>query len=67
MSVSLIGDKRGDQYRQEIEKYFGITMTALPQDWDEIEETIKATIKSTRAKAEFGADEGEGGGQDVNM
>lgn len=39
----------------QIGKYFDVDIQRLDTgDWDEVEETIKKTIKSTRSNAGFG-------------
>lgn len=38
----------------QIQDYFGVKMTSLPNnDWDAVEETIKKVIKSSRAGTNF--------------
>ena len=47
----------------QISRYFGVEMTALPHDdWDTVEEIIKRVIKSSRAGANF-----KTANEDVNM
>lgn len=50
VSISIICG-RGDHHKvMEISDYFGVDMTSLPDyDWDEVEETIKKVIRSSRA------------------
>ncbi len=39
---------------RQIEDYFSVPMTALPyNDWDQVEDTIKKVIKSSRAGSNF--------------
>lgn len=39
---------------KEISDYFGVEMTSLPyDDWDNVEDTIKKVIKSSRAGSNF--------------
>lgn len=41
----------------QISRYFGTVMTKLDiSDWDEVEKTVKAVIKSSRAGKNFNAD-----------
>lgn len=41
---------------KEISDYFSVEMTSLPyNDWDNVEETIKKVIKSSRAGSNFQA------------
>lgn len=41
---------------EEISDYFGVNMTGLPyNDWDKVEEMIKAVIKNPRAGSNFQA------------
>ncbi|MCJ1313624.1 RNA helicase required for poly(A+) mRNA export [Agyrium rufum] len=54
VSISFIYDKRSWKMLDDIQKYFGITMTAVPtDDWDVAEEMITKVIKSARADAGF--------------
>ena len=50
---------------RQISEYFGVEMTALPNDdWDTVEHIIKKVIKSSRAEAGYNQTAGE---NDVRM
>ncbi|KAI9813424.1 MAG: RNA helicase required for poly(A+) mRNA export [Pycnora praestabilis] len=50
VSISFVHDKNSWQQLQDISRYFGTEMIRVDtQDWDEVEETVKRVIKSSRA------------------
>ncbi|KAL8642251.1 MAG: hypothetical protein Q9228_001045 [Teloschistes exilis] len=54
VSISLISGGRDFNIMSEIEQYFGVRMQGLDtSDWDDVEEKIKAVLKSTRAQADY--------------
>lgn len=54
VSISLMVGARDFNILSEIQDYFGVEMQGLdPNDWDTVEEKIKAVLKSTRAQADF--------------
>ncbi|KAI4203691.1 MAG: hypothetical protein LQ350_001692 [Teloschistes chrysophthalmus] len=54
VSISLISGGRDFNIMSEIEQYFGVRMQGLDtSDWDDVEEKIKAVLKSTRAQANY--------------
>lgn len=54
VSISLMVGPRDYNILVEIQNYFGVEMQGLdPNDWDTVEEKIKAVLKSTRAQANF--------------
>ncbi|KAL8935241.1 MAG: hypothetical protein Q9211_004803, partial [Gyalolechia sp. 1 TL-2023] len=54
VSISLMVGPRDHRILTEIQDYFGVEMQGLdPNDWDTVEEKIKAVLKSTRAQADF--------------
>lgn len=54
VSISLVDDRRSFSALQSIAEYFKIPLTRLNTgDWDSIEETVQATLKSSRAGANF--------------
>lgn len=54
VSISLIHGPMSFRMIQDISQYFGIEMTALPNDdWDRVEALIKRVIKSSRAGSNF--------------
>ncbi|KAL8942868.1 MAG: hypothetical protein Q9216_001411 [Gyalolechia sp. 2 TL-2023] len=54
VSISLMVGQRDFNILAEIQDYFGVEMQGLdPNDWDTVEEKIKAVLKSTRAQANF--------------
>ena len=54
VSISLVKDRRSFNALQTIAEYFRIPLSKLnTDDWDSIEETIQATLKSSRAGANF--------------
>ncbi|KAG7009991.1 ATP-dependent RNA helicase DBP5 [Physcia stellaris] len=61
VSISLVDNRRSFSALQSIAEYFKIPLTRLNTgDWDSIEETVQATLKSSRAGANFknGYDDG---------
>ena len=54
VSISFMTGPRDWRILNEIQEYFGVTMTGLDiSDWDAVESKIKAVLKSTRAQAGF--------------
>ena len=50
VSISFVYDKRSWQMLKEIQDYFKCEMTRVDtSDWDQVEETVKRVIKSSRA------------------
>ncbi|KAI9873450.1 MAG: RNA helicase required for poly(A+) mRNA export [Pleopsidium flavum] len=50
VSVSFVYDKTSWRMLNEIQQYFNVTMTKVDtSDWDQVEETVKRVIKSSRA------------------
>ncbi|KAI9819716.1 MAG: RNA helicase required for poly(A+) mRNA export [Thelocarpon impressellum] len=50
VSISFIYDKASYRQLNEIQAYFGVQMTPVKtDDWDEVEETVKSVLKSSRA------------------
>ncbi|KAI4164374.1 MAG: hypothetical protein LQ342_002021 [Letrouitia transgressa] len=74
VSISLISGNRDWRLLSEIQDYFNVRMIGLDtRDWDGVEESIKAVLKSNRAQANFRPEgmawgqAGEGKGRDVQM
>ncbi|KAI4210121.1 MAG: hypothetical protein LQ351_007024 [Letrouitia transgressa] len=74
VSISLISGNRDWRLLSEIQDYFNVKMIGLDtRDWDGVEESIKAVLKSNRAQANFRPEgmawgqAGEGRGRDVQM
>jgi ATP-dependent RNA helicase DDX19/DBP5 len=54
VSISFVYDKQSWRQLNEIQKYFNVAMTRVDtSDWDEVEETIKRVIKSSRSGQNF--------------
>jgi ATP-dependent RNA helicase DDX19/DBP5 len=54
VSISFVYDKQSWRQLNEIQKYFNVQMTRVDtNDWDEVEETIKKVIKSSRSGQNF--------------
>lgn len=50
VSISFVYDKRSWQMLKAIQEYFQCEMTRVDtSDWDQVEETVKRVIKSSRA------------------
>lgn len=50
VSISFVYDKRSWQMLKQIQDYFKCEMTRVDtSDWDQVEETVKRVIKSSRA------------------
>lgn len=50
VSVSFVYDKTSWRMLNEIQRYFNVEMTKVDtSDWDQVEETVKRVIKSSRA------------------
>ncbi len=50
VSVSFVYDKASWRMLNEIQEYFNVKMTKVDtSDWDQVEETVKRVIKSSRA------------------
>ncbi|KAL9039868.1 MAG: hypothetical protein Q9214_004703 [Letrouitia sp. 1 TL-2023] len=74
VSISLISGNRDWRLLSEIQEYFNVKMIGLDtRDWDGVEESIKAVLKSNRAQANFRPEgmawgqTGEGKGGEVQM
>ncbi|KAL9612847.1 MAG: hypothetical protein Q9167_002579 [Letrouitia subvulpina] len=74
VSISLISGHRDWELLNEIQEYFNVKMMGLDTtDWDGVEESIKAVLKSNRAQANFRPEgmawsqAGEGKGKEVQM
>ncbi len=62
MSVSFVYDKASWRMLNDIQQYFNVTMTKVDtSDWDQVEETVKRVIKSSRAGSNLKS------GNDVEM
>ncbi|PWY75097.1 ATP-dependent RNA helicase dbp5 [Aspergillus heteromorphus CBS 117.55] len=55
VSISFVSNREEWEMLNQIQKYFSTSIQRIDtKDWDEVEDVIKKTIKSTRSQATFG-------------
>ncbi|KAL4782170.1 P-loop containing nucleoside triphosphate hydrolase protein [Aspergillus varians] len=55
VSISFVSNREEWEMLNQIQKYFNTDIQRInTQDWDEVEDIIKKTIKNTRAQSNFG-------------